>query len=283
MVAGSRKKSVRIGPFTLGGGKSPLLLIAGPCVIEDPTLTLEIAQALKEMAENLGLILVFKASYDKANRTSLLSYRGPGMQEGLSILARIKESVRVPVTSDVHSVEEVKQAAQVLDLLQIPALLSRQTDLILAAAQRGKALNVKKGQFMAPGDMAQVANKVLSQGQKNLLFTERGTTFGYQNLVVDFRSIPIMKDLGFPVVFDATHSVQLPGAQGGKSGGEARFIFPLAAAGIAAGADGIFLEVHPRPKAARCDGPNSLPLKELPPLLARLKSIHASLIAQPAA
>jgi 2-dehydro-3-deoxyphosphooctonate aldolase (KDO 8-P synthase) len=249
-------------------------MIAGPCVIEDERLTLEIAHTLKEYAAKLALPLIFKASYDKANRTSLASFRGPGLKAGLEILARVKEEVRLPVLSDVHRVSEVVPAAEVLDVLQIPAFLCRQTDLLVAAAVTDKPLNIKKGQFMAPWDMGQVVEKARSTGNSQIFLTERGNSFGYNNLVVDFRSLAIMRGLGCPVVLDATHSVQLPGGQGSCSGGQREFVPLLARAGVAAGVDGIFLEVHPEPARALCDGPNSLPLTEVLPLWRTLKALH---------
>jgi 2-dehydro-3-deoxyphosphooctonate aldolase (KDO 8-P synthase) len=265
--------TVQVGNFQLGGGG--LVMIAGPCVIEDAGLTLEIAHTLRGYAVELALPLIFKASYDKANRTSLASFRGPGLEKGLAILARVKEEVGLPVLSDVHQLSEVAPAAKVLDVLQIPAFLCRQTDLIVAAAAAGKPVNIKKGQFLAPWDMAQVVEKARSTGNSRIFLTERGTTLGYNNLVVDFRSLAIMRGLGCPVVLDATHSVQLPGGQGSCSGGQREFVPLLARAGVAAGVDGIFLEVHPDPGKARCDGPNTLPLTEVLPLWCTLKALHA--------
>ncbi len=256
------------------GPGAELVLIAGPCVIEDYETTLSIARFLKQITEELQIPFVFKASYDKANRTSIQSYRGPGMREGLQILHRIKQELSIPILSDVHSPTEVTAAAQVLDIIQIPAFLCRQTDLILAVAQTGKPINIKKGQFLSPWEMAPVTDKIISTGNRQILLTERGTTFGYSNLVVDFRSIRIMQDIGFPVIFDATHSVQLPGGAGASSGGQREFAPLLAKAAVAAGADGIFLEVHPDPDHARCDGPNSLPLTNLHDLIFRLKAIR---------
>jgi len=216
---------------------------------------------------------VFKASYDKANRTSIFSYRGPGLTEGLKILSRVKETIGVPIISDVHTVEEIKPAAEVLDILQIPAFLSRQTDLVIAAAESGKTINIKKGQFLAPGDMRSVIEKAGSVGNSNILLTERGSSFGYNNLVVDMRSLIIMREMGCPVVFDATHSVQLPGGRGNVSGGESRFVAPLSKAAAAVGIDGLFLEVHESPEEALCDGPNSLRLEDLKKLLVQVVSI----------
>jgi 2-dehydro-3-deoxyphosphooctonate aldolase (KDO 8-P synthase) len=265
-------KTVQVGNLQIGGGE--LVMIAGPCVIEDTGLTLEIAHTLKEYADELALPLIFKASYDKANRTSLASFRGPGLEKGLEILARVKEEVGLPVLSDVHQVSEVAPAAEVLDVLQIPAFLCRQTDLIVAAAVTDKPVNIKKGQFMAPWDMAQAVEKARSTGNSRIFLTERGNSFGYNNLVVDFRSLAILRGLGCPVVLDTTHSVQLPGGQGSCSGGQREFVPLLARAGVAAGVDGIFLEVHPEPAQALCDGPNSLPLAEVLPLWRTLKALH---------
>lgn len=261
-------------------GKGDLVMIAGPCVIESAELTLDIARTLKDYAAELNLPLIFKASFDKANRTSLSSFRGPGLVQGLSILARVKDEVGLPVLSDVHQVADVEPAARVLDVLQIPAFLCRQTDLLVAAAQTGKAVNIKKGQFMAPWDMGPVVDKVLATGNRRLLLTERGAMFGYNNLVVDFRSLPIMRGLGCPVVLDVTHSVQLPGGEGSCSGGQREYIPLLARAGVAAGVDALFMEVHPDPETARCDGPNSLPLDEVLPLWRQLAALHQMLRGQ---
>jgi 2-dehydro-3-deoxyphosphooctonate aldolase (KDO 8-P synthase) len=269
---------VPIGDFTMGDGD--LVMIAGPCVIESAELTLTIARTLKSYAGELGLPLIFKASYDKANRTSLASFRGPGLGRGLEILARVKAEVGLPVLSDVHQVAEVTPAAEVLDVLQIPAFLCRQTDLVVAAAATGKAVNIKKGQFMAPWDMGPVVDKAFSTGHRRVLLTERGAMFGYNNLVVDFRSLPLMRGLGCPVVLDATHSVQLPGGQGTCSGGQREYIPLLARAGVAAGVDALFMEVHPDPDAALCDGPNSLPLSQVLPLWSRLAALHRLLRGQ---
>jgi 2-dehydro-3-deoxyphosphooctonate aldolase (KDO 8-P synthase) len=263
---------IKVADFWVGGGE--LVMIAGPCVIEDAELTLDIARTLKRYALELDLPLIFKASYDKANRTSLESFRGPGLEAGLEILARVKEEVGLPVLSDVHQVSDVAPAAAVLDVLQIPAFLCRQTDLVVAAAATGKPLNIKKGQFMAPWDMGPVLQKTRATGNSQIMLTERGGTFGYNNLVVDFRSLAIMRGLGCPVILDVTHSVQLPGGQGTCSGGQREFVPLLARAGVAAGADGIFLEVHPEPERARCDGPNSLAIKNILPLWRLLKGMH---------
>jgi 2-dehydro-3-deoxyphosphooctonate aldolase (KDO 8-P synthase) len=269
----STNPGVEVGPIRIGG-RQPLALIAGPCVIESPEGTLAIAAALKELTTRLAIPFIFKASYDKANRTALSAYRGPGLKDGLAVLARIKRELHVPVLSDVHAVNEVAAAAEVLDVIQIPAFLCRQTDLLLAVAAAGKPVNVKKGQFLAPWDVANVVEKIVSTGNRRVLLTERGVMFGYNNLVVDFRSIPILQQTGCPVVFDATHSVQLPGGAGQSSGGQRQFAPVLARAAVAAGADAVFMEVHPEPDRALCDGPNSLRLDMLPPLLAQLKAIH---------
>ena len=260
--------TLRIGPG------SPLLLIAGPCVLESAETARHIAGHVRDVAARLGISFVFKASFDKANRTSLSSYRGPGLTDGLRMLADIKQEFQVPIISDVHDITQVAQAAEVLDILQIPAFLCRQTDLLVAAARTGLVVNVKKGQFMAPWDMAHAVTKIRDSGNRRILLTERGTTLGYNNLVVDMRSLPIMRSLGCPVIYDATHSVQLPGGAGGSSGGQRQFIAPLTRAAVAAGVDGIFMEVHPDPDKALCDGPNSLPLEELEPLLKNILAIH---------
>jgi len=272
------KATVQIADFSIGDAS--LVMIAGPCVIESAAATLAIARTLKEIARELALPLIFKASYDKSNRTSLASYRGPGLEKGLETLARVKAEVGLPVLSDVHQVAEVGPAAQVLDVLQIPAFLCRQTDLVVAAAQSGKVVNIKKGQFLAPWDLGPVLEKARAAGNERILLTERGSSFGYNNLVVDFRSLAIMRELGCPVILDVTHSVQLPGSQGACSGGQRQFIPPLARAGVAAGVDGLFMEVHPDPEKARCDGPNSLPLDQVPALWRELKGLHEFLRQQ---
>lgn len=263
---------VKILDRTIGGGE-PLLVIAGPCVIEGEDMALHTAKTLKEICSKLDLPFVFKSSYDKANRSSIKSFRGPGMEKGLGILSRIRASLQVPVISDVHWPAECEAASGVLDALQIPAFLSRQTELILAASLTGKPVNIKKGQFLSPWDMKNVVEKFTSTGNRNLLLTERGTVFGYNNLVVDIRGIPVMQSMGCPVVFDVTHSLQLPGAMGESSGGQRQFALPLARAAVAAGADGIFIEVHPEPDRALCDGPNMLPLEEVGSFLSVLKRI----------
>jgi 2-dehydro-3-deoxyphosphooctonate aldolase (KDO 8-P synthase) len=268
------KKPIQVGPG------QPLLLIAGPCVLESEELAREVAAALKEIAGRLSISLVFKSSFDKANRTALDSYRGPGMEKGLQILADIRQDYNVPVISDIHETRQVREAGQVLDILQIPAFLCRQTDLLVAAARSGKAINLKKGQFVAPWDMANAVNKIWAFGNKNLMLCERGFSLGYNNLVVDMRALPVMRSLGCPVIFDATHSVQLPGGAGKSSGGQREFIAPLARAAVAAGLDGIFMEVHPRPEKALCDGPNSMPLEKIEALLKLLVKIHAVVSAE---
>jgi 2-dehydro-3-deoxyphosphooctonate aldolase (KDO 8-P synthase) len=248
-------------------------VIAGPCVLESRELALEVASSLSELARELDLTIVFKSSYDKANRTSIASFRGPGLTVGLSWLAEIKERTGLPVITDIHSPEQASEVAEVADILQIPAFLCRQTDLLAAAARTGRIVNVKKGQFLAPWDMANVASKLREAGNSRVWLTERGSTFGYNNLVVDFRSIPIMRGLDCPVVFDATHSVQLPGGKGSSSGGSREHVPVLARAAVAAGCDGLFLEVHPNPDQALCDGPNSWPLDKLPELLTECLAI----------
>lgn len=268
-------REISIGTVKMGGGR-PLTLIAGPCVIENESATLRHAERLMTICNGLGMPLVFKASYDKANRTSVSAFRGPGLDEGLRILAKVKDALGLPVLSDIHSIEQVAPAAQVLDVLQIPAFLCRQTDLVVAAARTGKVVNVKKGQFLAPWDMRNVVGKIAATDNHNIILTERGASFGYNNLVVDMRSFPVMRAFGYPVVFDATHSVQLPGGQGDSSGGQREFVEYLSRAAVATGIDGIFMEVHEDPAAALCDGPNSIPLSELTSLLKRLQAIDAA-------
>lgn len=266
-------KSVTIGNQTVGGdGK--LFVMAGPCVIEDPDRILKIGQEMKRICEKLGVTYIFKASYDKANRSSYKSFRGPGLTEGLKILKEIKKELQVPVISDVHSVEQVEPAAEVLDVLQIPAFLCRQTDLLEAAAKTGKCVSVKKGQFMAPSDMKNVLEKMSHLGNENLMLTERGFSLGYHNLVVDMRSFPIMRSFGYPVVFDATHSVQLPGGAGTSSSGQRQYIGNLARAAAGAGIDGVFMEVHDNPAEALCDGPNMLYLSQVEAVLRDMIAIN---------
>jgi 2-dehydro-3-deoxyphosphooctonate aldolase (KDO 8-P synthase) len=267
-------REINIGRVVIGANR-PLVLIAGPCVIENEVATLRHAERLMTICNGLSIPLVFKASYDKANRTSINAYRGPGMREGLAILRKVKESLGVPVISDVHSIEQIAPAAEVLDILQIPAFLCRQTDLLIAAAQSGRVINVKKGQFLAPWDMKNVAGKIAASGNDNIILTERGASFGYNNLVVDMRSFPVLRATGYPVVFDATHSVQLPGGQGESSGGQREYVEYLSCAAVATGIDGVFMEVHEDPDKALCDGPNSIQLSELPALLKTLKALDA--------
>jgi len=263
---------ITLGELKLGGGE-PFFLIAGPCVIESEQHCQEMAGRLKEIAGKLDVPLVFKASCDKANRTSIHSYRGPGFEEGLKILDSVRRSLNVPVLSDVHEVEQVEAASEVLDVLQIPAFLCRQTDLILAAASSGKVVNVKKGQFLAPWDVEHVVAKARSAGSAGLMVTERGVSFGYNTLVTDFRALPVIRSLGVPVVFDATHSVQQPGGAGGSSSGQAEFIPHLARAAAAVGVDGIFMEVHDAPERAKSDGPNAMKLDQLTSVLEQVKEI----------
>ena len=264
---------VKIGNLTVGKN-GPLFLISGPCVIENKETTLTVARFLQGLAQRLNIPVIFKSSYDKANRTSVDSFRGPGLDEGLEILKEVKNTTGLPILSDIHQVSEIEKAVEVLDVIQIPAFLSRQTDLILEAARTRLPLNIKKGQFLSPWDMQQVVLKATSTGNTNILLTERGTFFGYHNLVVDMRSIMVMKGFGYPVVFDATHGVQLPGGRGTSSGGQREFVAPLAKAAVAAGADGIFLEIHPDPDSALSDGPNSLPFEHVESLVAVLKKVH---------
>ncbi len=264
------------GRYSVGPGR-PLLLIAGPCVLESAAMARETAAAVVEISGRLHIPCVFKASFDKANRTSLSSFRGPGMKKGLQLLADIKGEFSVPVISDVHEISQIKPSAEVLDIIQIPAFLSRQTDLLVAAARCGRAVNLKKGQFLAPWDMENAVNKLKGAGCKDILLTERGYSLGYNNLVVDMRALPIMRSFGCPVIYDATHSVQLPGGAGASSGGQRQFIAPLARAAMAVGIDGLFIEVHPDPDKALCDGPNSLALDQLESLLKSLLKIRAAI------
>jgi 2-dehydro-3-deoxyphosphooctonate aldolase (KDO 8-P synthase) len=267
-----KPRQVDLGPFTVGG-LHPHILIAGPCVIESESLVLETAHRIAEIVRALNIPYVFKSSYDKANRSSIHSFRGPGLKEGLKVLRKLKEQVGVPVLTDIHQAEEASPAAEVVDILQIPAFLCRQTDLLIAAAKTGRAVNVKKGQFLSPWDMGNVVNKLEESGTTRIILTERGTVFGYNNLVVDMRALPTLRRFGYPVIFDATHSVQLPGGAGSRSGGQREFVAPLARAAAAAGCDGFFMEVHPHPDAALSDGPNMVPLPHLKPLLERLLRI----------
>ena len=265
-------REFNVGPHRIGGS-APLFLIAGPCVIESETHAMMIAERVAEIAASAGVPYIFKASYDKANRTSISSYRGPGLGEGLRVLRGIRDKLKLPVLTDVHEVAHVGPAAEVCEVLQIPAFLSRQTDLLLAAGKSGRVVNLKKGQFLSPWEMSNAVEKVASTGCDKIIVTERGASFGYQNLVVDMRSFPILRKLGYPVVFDVTHSVQLPGGTGKASGGQPEFIEPLARAGVAAGVDGVFLEVHEEPAKALSDGTNALRLSDLSALLGKLKAV----------
>jgi len=265
---------VRVGPLSIGGG-SPLAFIAGPCVIESPAHVLNMAIAIKEIAARCRVPVIFKASFDKANRTSGGSFRGPGLEAGLAALDEVKVRTGLPILTDIHEPGQAAPVAAVADVLQIPAFLSRQTDLLLAAARTGKVVNLKKGQFMSPPDMRHAVAKVAGAGNRSILVTERGVSFGYNNLVVDMRAFPMMRALGYPVVYDVTHSLQLPGGGDGVTAGQAEFIEPMASAGVAAGVDGVFLEVHERPETAKSDAQNALRLDLLEPLLRRLVRIHA--------
>ena len=265
-------KQIVLRNITIGGG-APFVLIAGPCVIEDGAQTERIARYLRDLAGELEIPFIFKASYDKANRSSVNSFRGPGMKEGLAILRDIGEGLHIPVLSDVHRFEEIEETSKVLDIMQIPAFLCRQTDFLMAVARAGRIVNVKKGQFLAPWDVPNIVEKIVSAGNDKVLITERGATFGYNNLVADMRSLPLLRNTGYPVIFDATHSVQLPGGAGVSSGGDREMAVYLARAAVATGVDGIFLEVHPDPECALCDGPNSLYMDSLPDLLEMLKKI----------
>jgi 2-dehydro-3-deoxyphosphooctonate aldolase (KDO 8-P synthase) len=275
-VSGTR--AVRIGSVTIGGG-APLAVIGGPCAIENEKHALMVAERLQRITADAGVPFIYKSSYDKANRFSIHAYRGPGLTEGLRILKKVKEETGLAVLSDVHAVSEVEPAAQVLDVLQVPALLCRQTDLIVACARSGRPVNIKKGQFVAPRDMINLVEKVRASGTEDLLLTERGTSFGYNNLVVDFRGLPIMRAFGYPVVFDATHSVQLPGGQGDRSGGERQYVQALARAAVAVGVDALFMEMHEDPDRTMedgrplSDGPNMLRLDDLPRLLDEVRAI----------
>ena len=267
-------KAVQVGNMQIGGD-GRLFVMAGPCVIEDPERVLRIGREMKAICGRLGLPYIFKASFDKANRSSWKSFRGPGLTEGLKILKAVKEELQVPVVSDIHDASQAEPAAEVLDILQIPAFLCRQTDLLQAAARTGKCINVKKGQFMAPSDMKNVAEKISHEGNENIILTERGVSLGYHNLVVDMRSFPIMREFGYPVVFDATHSVQLPGGAGTHSSGQRQFIGNLARAAAGSGIDGVFMEVHDNPEEALCDGPNMLYLTQVEGLLRDMMAIKA--------
>ncbi|HNQ64862.1 MAG TPA: 3-deoxy-8-phosphooctulonate synthase [Smithella sp.] len=267
-------KKIKMGNVTIGDNKK-FILIAGPCVLEDEKKAMAIALYLKKLTERLKMPFIFKASYDKANRTSIKSFRGPGLKKGLAILQRIREKLGVPVLSDVHRFEEIDPASKVLDVMQVPAFLCRQTDFVTEMAKKARVINVKKGQFLAPWDVANIIEKARAAGNDNIMITERGATFGYNNLVFDVRSLPIMRKMGYPVIFDATHSVQLPGGRGASSGGQRDMVTYLARAAVAAGVDGVFFEVYPDPEKALCDGANSLYLDSLEDLLVTLMKIDA--------
>jgi 2-dehydro-3-deoxyphosphooctonate aldolase (KDO 8-P synthase) len=268
----SQNHMITLGSLLLGGG-NPLFLIAGPCVIESEAHARMMAEKVARIAADAGVPYIFKASYDKANRSSVGAFRGPGLTEGLKILGKIKSDLKLPILTDIHESSHAAPTADVADIVQIPAFLARQTDLLVAAGKTGRIINIKKPQFVSPADMKNAVEKVASTGNNKIILTERGSSFGYQNLVVDFRGIPQMKKFGHPVVFDATHSVQLPGGQGHASGGQPEFIEPLARAAVAAGVDGLFLETHDNPAAALSDGANALPLAQLPALLSRIKEL----------
>ena len=265
-------KPFKIGSVEVGGGE--LFLIAGPCIVESEAHALKMAHAIRSITDRAGVPYIFKASYDKANRTSINAHRGPGIDEALRILGRVRNDAGLAVLTDVHDTSQVRAAAEVADVLQIPAFLSRQTDLIVEVARSSRVVNIKKGQFLAPHDMKNAIEKATSQGNERVMITERGTSFGYNNLVVDFRGLPIMRGFGYPVVYDVTHSLQRPGGLGSSTGGDSQFIEYMARAGVACGVDGVFMEVHDNPAAALSDGPNSLPLDRLEPLLEKLKAIH---------
>jgi 2-dehydro-3-deoxyphosphooctonate aldolase (KDO 8-P synthase) len=267
-------KQIQLDGIMIGGG-APFVLIAGPCVIEEEQKTMEIAVFLKELTDRLHIPLIFKASYDKANRTSVHSYRGPGLKKGLQILQNIGDKLSIPILTDVHRFEEIKPVSEVVDIVQVPAFLCRQTDFVMEVGRFARVINIKKGQFLAPGDVRNIIDKVRAVENENVIMTERGTCFGYNNLVADFRAIPVMRAIGYPVIFDATHSVQLPGGQGTVSGGQREMVAYLARAAVAVGIDGLFMEVHSDPDAALCDGPNSLDLNNLDDMLQVLMKIDA--------
>lgn len=269
-------RQINIHSASFGGGGLPLV-IAGPCVIENEDITIHTAKRLKEICASLNLPLVFKASFDKANRTSVSSYRGPGIDKGLKILSDVKSKFNISIISDIHSIDEIKPASEILDALQIPAFLCRQTDLLISASKTGKPVNVKKGQFLAPWDVKNIIEKFVSTGNKDIFITERGTSFGYNNLIVDFRAFPIMRSFGYPVIFDITHSLQLPGGHGASSGGQREFAEPLARAAVAAGVDGLFFETHPEPEKALCDGPNMIRLDDVEKMLTQVKAVYETL------
>ena len=269
-------RQINVGNIKIGKG-GPLVLIAGPCVIESEELCFLVAKRIREICRRLNIPFIFKSSYDKANRTSIDSFRGPGLKKGLRVLSRLKQSLNIPVLSDVHCKEEIKEAAQILDIIQIPAFLCRQTDLLSNVAKTGKVINIKKGQFLAPWDMLAIIKKVEFAGNKKILITERGVSFGYNNLVSDLRALAIMRDFGYPVFYDVSHSVQLPSSLGKASGGQRNFVPGLARASVAFGCDGLFIEVHPHPDKALCDGPNMIDLRQLEGLLKQVKKIERAL------
>lgn len=275
-------REIQIGDVKLGGN-NPFVLIAGPCVIESEDATIDAAVRLKQIARDLGIPFIFKSSFDKANRSSASSFRGPGIREGLRILGRAKKELGVPLLSDVHRFEEIGPAADVLDIMQIPAFLCRQTDFVMDVARSGRVVNIKKGQFLAPWDVKNIIEKAISTGNRNVVITERGVSFGYNNLVADMRSLPVMRDYGYPVMFDATHAVQLPGAGGAASSGDRRFVPHLARAAAAVGIDALFMEVHACPDKALCDGPNMLSIDELPELLKQVREIDGIVKRTPSA
>jgi 2-dehydro-3-deoxyphosphooctonate aldolase (KDO 8-P synthase) len=267
---------IRVKNIKIGQG-NPLVLIAGPCVIESEKACLDTAKRLKDITERAGIPFIFKSSFDKANRLSIDSFRGPGLKKGLEILNKVKQRLNLAILSDIHCQEQIKEAAKVLDIIQIPALLCRQTDIVVATAKTKRVVNIKKGQFLAPWDILPIIKKIESTGNKSILITERGVSFGYNNLVSDFRSLKIMREFGYPVIFDATHSVQLPGGKGTCSGGQREFVAGLSRAAVAFGCDGLFLEVHLNPDKALCDGPNMINLKDLERLIKQVKSIERAL------
>lgn len=267
---------IRVKNIKIGQG-NPLVLIAGPCVIESEKACIDIAKRIKDIAARAGMPFIFKSSFDKANRLSIDSFRGPGLKKGLEILNKVKQKLNLAILSDIHCQEQIKEAAKVLDIIQIPALLCRQTDIIVAAAKTKKVINIKKGQFLAPWDILPIIKKIESKGNKSILITERGVSFGYNNLVSDLRSLKIMREFGYPVIYDATHSVQLPGGKGSCSGGQREFVSGLSRAAVAFGCDGLFLEVHSNPDKALCDGPNMINLQELEKLLKQVKKIERAL------
>ena len=271
-------KEIKIKDVSIGGSNK-FVLIAGPCVIESASQCLDTAQRIKDIAHKLKVPFIFKSSFDKANRMSIGSYRGPGLKKGLEVLNKVKQQLKLPILSDVHCSSEIKEAAEVLDVIQIPAFLSRQTDIVVEAAKTGKAVNIKKGQFLAPWDILPIIKKAESTGNKKIFITERGVSFGYNNLITDFRALAIMREFGYPVIYDATHSVQLPGDKGSSSGGERQFVEGLSRAALAFGCDGLFLEVHSDPDKAPCDGPNMIDLKQLEKLLKQLIKIESVLDA----